>query len=84
MMFFLALSIGLAEPECEVARNMKALEFFLQDESDHNEFCPKLKWEQPSIEVYKKKLKSQLPVECKIQKKGQQYEELYEQLAWIY
>ena len=44
MMFFLALSIGLAEPECEVARNMKALEFFLQDESDHNEFCPKLKY----------------------------------------
>ena len=53
-------------PECdELKRDMIALELFLQDKSDKLEFCPKLKWEQPEIGVYKKELKSHLPGECK-------------------
>jgi hypothetical protein len=44
---------------------MIALELFLQDKKDYKEFCPKISWEQPIIDVYKKELKSQLPEECK-------------------
>lgn len=66
MTSLLFLSLAAAAPECEdLKRDMKALEIFLQDKSDKEEFCPKLKWEQPDISVYKKKLKSQLPVGCK-------------------
>ena len=49
----------------ELCDKMKALELFLQDQEDHQEYCPDLAWEQPKIEVYRKKLKSQLPEECK-------------------
>ena len=65
MMLILLLSTVFAEPECDLAKKMKALEIFLQDQEDHEEFCPKLEWEQPAIEVYQKKLESQLPEECK-------------------
>jgi hypothetical protein len=54
----------MAEPECDLAKKMKALEIFLQDQEDHEKFCPKLEWEQPIIEVYQEKLKSQLPEQC--------------------
>lgn len=49
----------------ELCDKMKALELFLQDQEDHQEYCPDLTWEQPKIEVYREKLKSQLPEECK-------------------
>ena len=56
--------------DCEdVKRDMKALELFLQDQDDHEKYCPKLKWEQPDIKVYKKELESQLPEKCKKNKK---------------
>jgi len=42
-----------------------ALEIFLQDQEDKENFCPKYKWEQPDISIYKKELKSQLPEGCK-------------------
>ncbi len=52
--------------ECdELKRDMKALELFLQDQDDHEALCPKLKWDQPTIDVYKETLKTQLPKECK-------------------
>jgi len=52
-------------PECdELKRDMKALEIFLQDQDDHESICPKLKWTQPDIEIYKKTLVSQLPEGC--------------------
>ena len=55
-----------ATPECdELKRDMIALELFLKDQDDKDEHCPKLKWNQPKIEVYKKQLKSQLPKGCK-------------------
>jgi len=55
-----------ATPECdELKRDMIALELFLKDQDDKDEHCPKLKWKQPSIDVYKETLKSQLPKSCK-------------------
>jgi len=49
----------------DLKRDMTALELFLQDKKDHKELCPKISWVQPTIDVYKKELKSQLPEECK-------------------
>jgi hypothetical protein len=49
----------------DLKRDMKALEIFLQDQDDHEKHCPKFKWDQPDIKVYKKELKSQLPEGCK-------------------
>ena len=54
-----------AEPTDDLKRDMMALELFLQDQEDHKNFCPKTVWEQPSIEIYKEKLESQLPKDCK-------------------
>ena len=61
----LMLSLAFAEPTDDLKRDMKALEIFLQDKEDKQTHCPKLKWKQPDIEVYKKTLKSQLPESCK-------------------
>tara|TARA_R100000388_G_C7224326_1_gene150871 strand:+ start:115 stop:321 length:207 start_codon:yes stop_codon:yes gene_type:complete len=62
----LILSLTVATPESDdLKKDMKALEIFLQDKEDKKIHCPKLKWKQPDIEVYKKTLKSQLPKECK-------------------
>ena len=49
----------------EMERDALALEFYLKDKKDHEEYCPILSWTQPSLEVYKEKLTSQLPEECK-------------------
>ena len=54
-----------ADDSSDLARDMKALELFLQDQEDHKEFCPKIKWEQPNLQVYKESLVSQLPKNCK-------------------
>ena len=54
-----------SDPTEDLAKKMKALEIFLQDQEDHKEYCPKLNWEQPKIEVYREKMESQLPEECK-------------------
>jgi hypothetical protein len=66
-MILLVTALSMAgEPVCDdLKRDMTALELFLQDQDDHAEFCPKIKWEQPDISVYKKQLKSQLPKNCK-------------------
>ena len=65
MRTMLMFSLAFAEPTDDLKRDMKALEIFLQDKEDKKTYCPKLKWEQPDIEVYKKTLKSQLPETCK-------------------
>jgi|1_EtaG_2_1085319.scaffolds.fasta_scaffold88754_2 hypothetical protein len=49
----------------EIERDAKALEIYLQDKSDHKEYCPNISWKQPSLEIYKEKLTSQLPEDCK-------------------
>ena len=41
------------------------LNFSHGDKEDHKKHCPKIKWEQPSIEEYKKDLESKLPSNCK-------------------
>lgn len=65
-LFLLGLGISVADEPCdELKRDMIALELFLQDEEDHRVHCPTVKWTQPSIDVYKEQLKSQLPEGCK-------------------
>ncbi len=54
-----------AQDLSELERDAKALEIYLQDKKDHEEHCPALKWEQPSLDIYKKELTSQLPDGCK-------------------
>ena len=54
-----------AEPCDELKRDMIALELFMRDQVDKEDFCPKISWVQPDISVYKDKLESQLPKECK-------------------
>ena len=65
MRTILMFSLAFAEPTDDLKRDMKALEIFLQDKEDKQTHCPKLRWQQPDIEVYKKTLKSQLPENCK-------------------
>ena len=45
--------------------DMKSMELYLMDKTQFQEYCKGIKWEQPAIEVYKEKLVSQLPEECK-------------------
>ena len=61
----LMIGSATADPSDDLKRDMTALELFLQDQKDHKEQCPNIAWDQPKIEVYKEKLKSQLPEECK-------------------
>ena len=49
----------------DIEISAKALEIYLQDKQDHDKYCPFFTWEQPSLEVYKKTLESQLPEGCK-------------------
>jgi len=49
----------------DLVRNTKALELYLQDQEDHDKYCPTEEWEQPDIDVYKEKLESQLSDFCK-------------------
>ena len=66
MILFLLFSLSVAEePTDEMKRDIIALELFLQDEVDHKKFCPEVCWEQPKLSVYKEKLESQLPEDCK-------------------
>jgi hypothetical protein len=47
--------------------DMEGLEFFLRDKKDHKKHCPDIKWKQPSLDEYKKDLKSHLPEGCKVE-----------------
>ena len=58
-MKYIAISTG------DLADDLKALEIYLQDKEDYEKHCPKIRWEQPKLEVYKEKLESQLPEGCK-------------------
>ena len=49
----------------QIERDAAALELYLQDKEDHKKYCPKTKWDQPSIDKYKEDLESQLPAGCK-------------------
>jgi len=64
LLFSLASPVYGQETD-ELKRDMKALELYLQDQKDYEEYCPKISWLQPEIEVYKEKLESQLQEGCK-------------------
>ena len=49
----------------DIQRDALALELYLQDRKDHDEHCPQIQWEQPTLDTYKEELRSQLPEECK-------------------
>ncbi len=49
----------------ELKNRMLGLQFFLQDKKDHQEYCPKKDWEQPTLAEYRKDPKSNLPEGCK-------------------
>jgi hypothetical protein len=49
----------------DIERDARAIELYLQDRKDHEEHCPGIQWDQPALDVYKKKLTSQLPESCK-------------------
>ena len=49
----------------DMARNMRALELFIADEMNYEKYCKSISWQQPEIDVYKEKLESQLPEECR-------------------
>ena len=64
LLFSLASPVYGQETD-ELKRDMKALELYLQDQKDYEEYCPKISSLQPEIEVYKEKLESHLPEGCK-------------------
>jgi len=43
---------------------MLSIELFLIDKKNFELYCQEIKWEQPSIKIYKKELVSQLPANC--------------------
>ena len=49
----------------ELKNRMLGLQFFLQDKKDHQEYCPKKDWEQPTLAEYRKDPKSNIPEGCK-------------------
>jgi len=44
--------------------DMLSIELFLTDKKNFELYCQGIKWEQPSIKIYKKELVSQLPAKC--------------------
>jgi len=62
---FLISGNAIAQDSEDLKRDMMALELYLQDQSDYQEYCPTAQWEQPEISVYKETLISQLPEGCK-------------------
>ncbi len=49
----------------ELKNRMLGLQFFLQDKKDHEEYCPKTEWEQPTLEEYRQNPEPRLPEGCK-------------------
>ncbi len=48
----------------DIETKAMALEIYLKDKKDYQAHCTDLEWDQPSIEVYKSALKTQLPEAC--------------------
>tara|TARA_R110000824_G_C15117052_1_gene667696 strand:- start:925 stop:1155 length:231 start_codon:yes stop_codon:yes gene_type:complete len=49
----------------DMERDALALELYLQDKQDHEDYCPQISWDQPSLNTYKETLRSHLPEGCK-------------------
>lgn len=58
-------AVALASDISDIERDARAIELYLIDKKAHKEDCPKIKWAQPKVEVYKKDLRSHLPAGCK-------------------
>jgi len=48
----------------QIMIDMLSIELYLTDKKNFKLYCGDMKWEQPSIKIYKKELVSQLPPEC--------------------
>ena len=48
----------------QIMIDMLSIELFLTDKKNFKLYCGDMKWEQPSIKIYKKELVSQLPANC--------------------
>ena len=74
LMSVLLTQLSLASPleTGELLDKIKALEIFLEDQKNHDIYCPEIGWEQPDITVYREKLESQLPDECPVPKKEEE------------
>lgn len=48
----------------QIMIDMLSIELFLTDKKNFELYCQGIKWEQPSIKIYKKELVSQLPANC--------------------
>ena len=49
----------------DMERDALALELYLQDKQDHEDYCPHISWAQPPLSTYKETLVSHLPEGCK-------------------
>ena len=49
----------------DIEKDARALELYLQDQKDYEEYCPTAQWNQPPLDIYKSLLTSQLPLGCK-------------------
>ena len=50
----------------QIMIDMLSIELYLTDKKNYKLYCQEIKWEQPSIKIYKKELVSQLPIKCQI------------------
>ena len=65
---FIGLSLtalATADELSDIERDARALELYLQDQKDYEEYCPAMQWNQPPLDIYKSLLTSQLPLGCK-------------------
>ena len=58
-------SFVLAQDLSDIERDARALELYIKDKQDHEDHCPELSWNQPSLDTYKETLVSHLPEGCK-------------------
>ncbi len=45
----------------DMERDALALELYLQDKQDHEDYCPHISWDQPPLSTYKGTLRAHLP-----------------------
>lgn len=65
MLLATVFSTAAVQETNNLKRDMVALELYLKDQEEYITYCPQIPWAQPSIEIYKKQLTSQLPENCK-------------------
>ena len=58
-------AMATADELSDIEKDARAIELYLQDQKDHEEYCPTMQWNQPPLDIYKNLLTSQLPLGCK-------------------